>query len=93
MKYIALRDFETFKKGDSIPTEVVCDRLIRGRKIGLVSEKETKEIKEIVETKVQKEPELELLTEDGSEVSVVEETVEIIEENVEVTTEKSKKKR
>ncbi len=72
-KYVALRDFDGFKKGDSIPAEFVQDRLIRGRKIGLVNSEvveaqETKEelITEVIET-VQSE---ELLLEDSSDVSV-----------------------
>lgn len=72
-KYVALRDFDGFKKGDSIPAEFVQDRLIRGRKIGLVGSgavevQEIKEepISEVVET-VQSE---ELLLEDSSDVSV-----------------------
>lgn len=79
-KYVALRDFDGFKKGDSIPAEFVQDRLIRGRKIGLVNSEavEAQEIKEeliteVVET-VQSE---ELLLEDSSVV-----TVEIKEEVV-----------
>ena len=72
-KYVALRDFDGFKKGDSIPAEFVQDRLIRGRKIGLVNSEvvEAQEIKEeliteVIET-VQSE---ELLLEDSSDVSV-----------------------
>lgn len=75
-KYVALRDFDGFKKGDSIPAVFVQDRLIRGRKIGLVNSEvvetqETQEIKEeliteVIET-VQSE---ELLLEDSSDVSV-----------------------
>lgn len=71
MSYIALRDFDQFKKGDSIPEEIVEGRLIRGKKIGLVEvfsiEAEgTKEelISEIVEIKE------ELLLEDSSSVTV-----------------------
>lgn len=72
-KYVALRDFDGFKKGDSIPAEFVQDRLIRGRKIGLVNSEvveaqETKEelITEVIETVQSKE----LLLEDSSDVSV-----------------------
>ena len=72
-KYVALRDFDGFKRGDSIPAEFVQDRLIRGRKIGLVNSEvvEAQEIKEeliteVIET-VQSE---ELLLEDSSDVSV-----------------------
>lgn len=87
-KYVALRDFDGFKKGDSIPAEFVQDRLIRGRKIGLVNSEvveaqETQEIKEeliteVIET-VQSE---ELLLEDSSDVSV--EIKEVIPEVPEV---------
>lgn len=84
MAYIALRDFDKFKKGDLITNEVVEDRLIRGKKIGLVDSKveEVKEIKEtlneVVETKLKEE----ILTEDSSEVSIEikEEDTEEIEE-------------
>ena len=31
MSYIALRDFDSFKKGDLIPEDKVEDRLIRGK--------------------------------------------------------------
>lgn len=100
MKYVALRDFDTFKKGDSIPNDVVCDRLIRGRKIGPESGneiKEIKEIKEVVETKVENESELVLLTEDSSdvEVKVTEELEESEAPEVsdEVSTVKSKRKK
>lgn len=70
-KYVALRDFDGFKKGDSIPTEFVQDRLIRGRKIGLVGS-ESVEIKEELITEVIEEIEVkeELLLEDSSDVSV-----------------------
>ena len=75
MTYIALRDFDKFKKGDLIPNEVVEDRLIRGKKIGLVDSKveEVKEVKEIKETLnevVETELKEEILTEDSSNVSV-----------------------
>ena len=102
-KYVALRDFDGFKKGDSIPTEFVQDRLIRGRKIGLVNSdvvevqtQGTQGIKEeliteVVET-VQSE---ELLLEDSSDVSVeikkeVVPEVQAQETNVKIT-KKSKK--
>lgn len=84
MKYIALRDFDKFKKGDLIPNEIVEDRLIRGKKIGLVDSKveEVKEIKgtlnEVVETELKEE----ILTEDSSNVSV-----EVKEEDIEETEE------
>lgn len=87
MKYIALRDFDKFKKGDLIPNEIVEDRLIRGKKIGLVDSKveEVKEIKEIKETLnevVETEIKEEILTEDSSNVSVEvkEEDTEEVEE-------------
>ena len=91
MAYVALRDFDKFKKGDLIPAEVVEDRLIRGRKIGLVvdSKVEIKEEKIINEVIVQEEPEvkeveLQLLTEDSSDVTVqeVQEELEIKPETV-----------
>lgn len=84
MKYIALRDFDKFKKGDLIPNEVVEDRLIRGKKIGLVDSKveEVKETKEILNEVVETELKEEILTEDSSNVSVEvkEEYIEEIEE-------------
>lgn len=85
MKYIALRDFDKFKKGDLIPNEVVEDRLIRGKKIGLVDFKEVEEVKEIKETLnevVETELKEEILTEDSSNVSV-----EVKEEDTEETEE------
>lgn len=69
MKYIALRDFDKFKKGDLIPAEVVEDRLIRGRKIGLVDSVEVEETKETLNEVVETIKE-EILTEDSSDVSV-----------------------
>lgn len=78
MAYVALRDFDKFKKGDLIPADVVEDRLIRGRKIGLVVDskveiKEEKIISEvIIEEPEVKEVELQLLTEDSSDVTVQE---------------------
>ncbi len=81
MKYIALRDFDKFKKGDLIPAEVVEDRLIRGRKIGLVDSIEVEETKETLNEVVETIKE-EILTEDSSDVSV-----EIKEEEI---TQKSK---
>ena len=86
-KYVALRDFDGFKMGDSIPAEFVQDRLIRGRKIGLVNSEvvEAQEIKEeliteVIET-VQSE---ELLLEDSSDVSV-EIKEEVIPEVLEIS--------
>ena len=79
MKYIALRDFDKFKKGDLIPNEVVEDRLIRGKKIGLVGCAKVQEpLNEVVETELKEE----ILTEDSSNVSVEikEEDTEEIEE-------------
>ena len=78
MKYIALRDFDKFKKGDLIPNEVVEDRLIRGKKIGLVDSVEVEETKEILNEVVETELKEEILTEDSSEVSV-----EVKEEDIE----------
>ena len=97
MQYIALRDFDGFKKGDSIPAEFVQDRLIRGKKIGLSdgSEpveivQELQEIKEELITEVLPVLEIqekeEILLEDSSAV-----TVEIKEEEVtETVTEETK---
>ena len=85
MKYIALRDFDGFKKGDSIPAEKVEDRLIRGKKIGLVGaakrEEPLNEVVGVVETKE------EILTEDSSDVSVT-----VVEEDVEEILEEKPKK-
>lgn len=104
MSYIALRDFDGFKKGDSIPEEIVQDRLIRGKKIGLADGskpaeiiKEVPEIKEELITEVLEVAEAvqekdEILLEDSSAV-----TVEIKEEidpeipEVVTKTKKSKK--
>ena len=72
MSYIALRDFDGFKKGDSIPAEIVQDRLIRGKKIGLA------DCSKPVEVVTNQEKE-EILLEDSSAV-----TVEIKEEEVTV---------
>ena len=93
MTYVALRDFDKFKKGDLIPNEVVEDRLIRGRKIGLVDSKvEIKEDKIISEV-VQEEPEvreveLQLLIEDSSDVTIQEELD--VQEELEITPESEK---
>lgn len=73
MSYIALRDFDNFKKGDSIPEEIVEGRLIRGKKIGLVSESESVEIQEVKEELITEQTETfkeELLLEDSSSVTV-----------------------
>ena len=87
MSYIALRDFDSFKKGDTIPEELVEDRLIRGRKIGLV-ESEVSEvvlITEVVEPIIE-----EILLEDSSAVEVkIEE--EIVRETIVKEPKKSKK--
>ena len=84
MQYIALRDFDGFKKGDSIPEEIVQDRLIRGKKIGLVSGSESVEIQEVKEELITEQTETfkeELLLEDSSSVTVeVQEKEEIIPE-------------
>ena len=82
MAYIALRDFDKFKKGDLIPNEVVEDRLIRGKKIGLVDSIEVEETKEILKEVVETELKEEILTEDSSNVSIEikEEDTEEIEE-------------
>lgn len=79
MSYIALRDFDGFKKGDSIPAEFVQDRLIRGKKIGLASGSTlvVSEVPEVQETKEELITEVmevqekeEILLEDSSDVSV-----------------------
>lgn len=93
MSYIALRDFDQFKKGDSIPDEIVEGRLIRGKKIGLVegSEpvKEVQEIKEELITEVVTETKKEILLEDSSAVSV--EVKEEVVPEVQETTKETKK--
>ena len=95
MSYIALRDFDGFKKGDSIPAEIVQDRLIRGKKIGLadgskpVGGLEIPEIKEELITEViEVQEKEEILLEDSSAV-----TVEIKEEVQEETKVSKKNKR
>ena len=74
MSYIALRDFDGFKKGDSIPAEIVQDRLIRGKKIGLADGSEPVEIQEVKEELITEVIEVkekeEILLEDSSDVSV-----------------------
>ena len=84
MSYIALRDFDGFKKGDSIPEEIIEGRLIRGKKIGLVSGSESVEIQEVKEELITEQTETfkeELLLEDSSSVTVeVQEKEEIIPE-------------
>ena len=92
MQYIALRDFDGFKKGDSIPAEIVQDRLIRGKKIGLADGSKPVEVQEIKEELITEVIEVqekeEILLEDSSAV-----TVEIKEEVQEETkvSKKSKK--
>ena len=92
MSYIALRDFDGFKKGDSIPAEFVQDRLIRGKKIGLADGSKPVEVQEIKEELITEVIEVqekeEILLEDSSAV-----TVEIKEEVQEETkvSKKSKK--
>ena len=98
MSYIALRDFDGFKKGDSIPEEIVDGRLIRGKKIGLVSGSESVEIQEVKEELITEQTETfkeELLLEDSSSVTVeVQEKEEIIPEVLApVETKKTKKAR
>ena len=96
MTYIALRDFDGFKKGDSIPEEIVQDRLIRGKKIGLVDGSKpveiVKEIKEELITEIVEvqETQEEILSEDSSAV-MVEIEEEIVEETPVKETKKSKK--
>ena len=96
MTYIALRDFDGFKKGDSIPAEIVQDRLIRGKKIGLADGSKpveiVKEIKEELITEIVEvqETQEEILLEDSSAV-MVEIEEEIVEETPVKETKKSKK--
>lgn len=93
MSYIALRDFDKFKKGDSIPAEFVQDRLIRGKKIGLANGSELVQIKEELITEVIEEVQEkeEILLEDSSDVSVeVKEELEVLPEETKVS-KKSKK--
>lgn len=92
MKYIALRDFDKFKKGDLIPAEVVEDRLIRGRKIGLVDSIEVEETKETLNEVVEVIKE-EILTEDSSDVSVEIKEEDITEKITEENTQNSKSSR
>ena len=96
MTYIALRDFDGFKKGDPIPEEIVQDRLIRGKKIGLADGSKpveiVKEIKEELITEIVEvqETQEEILLEDSSAV-MVEIEEEIVEETPVKETKKSKK--
>ena len=96
MTYIALRDFDGFTKGDPIPEEIVQDRLIRGKKIGLVDGSKpveiVKEIKEELITEIVEvqETQEEILLEDSSAV-MVEIEEEIVEETPVKETKKSKK--
>ena len=93
MQYIALRDFDGFKKGDSIPAEFVQDRLIRGKKIGLadgskpVGGLEIPEIKEELITEViEVQEKEEILLEDSSAVTVeIKEEVQEVQEETKVT--------
>ena len=94
MSYIALRDFDQFKNGDSIPEEIVEGRLIRGKKIGLAdgSEpvKEVEEIKEELITEIIETTQTEeILLEDSSAVSV--EVKEEVVPEVQETTKETKK--
>ena len=94
MQYIALRDFDGFKKGDSIPAEFVQDRLIRGKKIGLSDGSEPVEVQEIKEELITEVIEVqekeEILLEDSSAVTV-EIKEEVQEETVQEVSKKSKK--
>ena len=95
MTYIALRDFDGFKKGDPIPEEIVQDRLIRGKKIGLAEVSEIGDVKEIKEELITEivevqETQEEILLEDSSAV-MVEIEEEIVEETPVKETKKSKK--
>ena len=95
MQYIALRDFDGFKKGDSIPAEIVQDRLIRGKKIGLSDGSEPVEVQEIKEELITEVIEVqekeEILLEDSSAVTVeIKEEVQEVQEETKVS-KKSKK--
>ena len=75
MKYVALKDFNGFKKGDDVPAEFVEQRLIRSKKIGIVysdSVEIVKQIKEELITEVAEVQEKEeILLEDSSAVEVI----------------------
>ena len=95
MTYIALRDFDGFKKGDPIPAEIIQDRLIRGKKIGLADGSKPVEVQEIKEELITEivevqETQEEILLEDSSAV-MVEIEEEIVEETPVKETKKSKK--
>ena len=95
MTYIALRDFDGFKKGDPSPEEIVQDRLIRGKKIGLVEVSEPVEVQEIKEELITEVIEVqekeEILLEDSSAVTVeIKEEVQEVQEETKVS-KKSKK--
>ena len=95
MTYVALRDFDGFKKGDPIPEEIVQDRLIRGKKIGLADGSKPVEVQEIKEELITEivevqETQEEILLEDSSAV-MVEIEEEIVEETPVKETKKSKK--
>lgn len=94
MSYIALRDFDNFKKGDSIPEEIVEGRLIRGKKIGLAGSESVQEIKEELITEIVEEIKVkeELLLEDSSDV-IVEIKKEIVPEVQETPKETKKAKK
>ena len=80
MKYVALKDFNGFKKGDDVPAEFVEQRLIRSKKIGIVysDSVETKEVSEELIVEVVSE----ILLEDSSavEVTIKEEIVKEVPE-------------
>lgn len=83
MKYVALKDFNEFKKGDDVPAEFVEQRLIRSKKIGIVysDSVETKEVSEELIVEVVSE----ILLEDSSDVNIITEEVEIVEVPVKET--------
>ena len=87
MTYIALRDFDGFKKGDPIPAEIIQDRLIRGKKIGLADGSKPVEVQEIKEELITEVIEVqekeEILLEDSSAVTV--EIKEEVQEETKVT--------
>ena len=91
MQYIALRDFDGFKKGDSIPAEFVQDRLIRGKKIGLADGSKPVEIvqeikEELITEVIEVQEKEEILLEDSSAVTVeIKEEVQEVQEETKVT--------
>lgn len=90
MKYVALKDFNEFKKGDDVPAELVEQRLIRSKKIGIVYSDFVETKDELIVEVVTETTQEEILLEDSSDVKVITEEVEITEVPVKET-KKSKK--